>query len=718
MSRIWGIALVALVGCGGVVTVTGDGGNPPDSGAPDMGLPPPLVITKVDLLFAIDNSASMGDKQDLLASSMPVLVSRLLNPNCVSTVITTCTQASDCASMGPSAACNIYGNGGAGQCFMAGDSGGVTQCKTIPSSAPEFPPVHDLHVGIVSSSLGGGGSPDVCVVTGSDPTHLDDQGHLLNRTVATNGLMDGPPVKNAMPLDGSGGNFLAWLPAGFPQNAGAPPPDVTTYSDGQQMQLSSDLASLVEGVQQHGCGLEAQLESWYHFLVQPDPWQSIDLNAESPPQAQLNGVDATLLKMRHDFLRPDSLVVVVQVTDEEDSWSDPLWFGGYGWTSRTQQVPGGPGQGAGPRGTSECDLPVNTNTSPPSGGPNDPDCQSCMFPSAMKPQAGVPIGSDPNCQACAGGASTCPQPGWYTPASPSVPIVAADGLNARYSRQFMRRKYGYDNQHNYHRYVDGLQSAMVPDRNNESHGGMNGAEGDNSQYAPTRNCVNPLYAQSLPDGTDTSAGALCQLTPGPRVASMVFYATLGGVPNGLLTDSSGNFKLNLGANDWAAILGANPDYYDFDGLDPHMIQSTAPRASLQQPGSTYSLGTDPVNGREWNTLTSAGAIDLQYACTFDLPAPKDCTAPENANACDCSNNAATAPDGPPLCDPATRTNQVKGKVYPQSRYQLVAKALGGQSVVASLCPTNTTGATTAPTYGYNGAMNAIVNRLQATLHRQ
>ena len=56
--------------------------------------------------------------------------------------------------------------------------------------------------------------------------------------------------------------------------------------------------------------------------------------------------------MRHDFLRPDSLVAIIQLTDEEDSWSDPLWLGGYGWTSRTNQFPGGPA-GAGPRGTHE-----------------------------------------------------------------------------------------------------------------------------------------------------------------------------------------------------------------------------------------------------------------------------------------------------------------------------------------------------------------------------
>jgi hypothetical protein len=278
----------------------------------------------------------------------------------------------------------------------------------------------------------------------------------------------------------------------------------------------------------------------------------------------------------------------------------------------------------------------------------------------------------------------------------------------------MRQKYGYDNQHNYNRYVDGLRSPTVPDRNNESH--------DASNYAPNRNCTNPLFAENLPDGSDTSPATLCMLSPGPRTPDLVFYAIIGGVPNQLLTDSNGNFKLDLADSDWQAILGQDPDHYVFDGIDPHMIQSTAPRAGLlpqdAPPTGAYNLGSDPVQGREWNTLTSTAAIDLQYACTFDLPAPKDCTATANQGACDCTGTAASAPDGPPLCDPTTRTTQTKGKSYPQSRYQLVAKALGSQAVVASICAQNVTGSTSSPTFGYNGAMQAIVNRLKNALSGQ
>jgi hypothetical protein len=681
-------------------------------------------IDKVDLLFAIDNSASMGDKQDLLAAAVPILVDRLLNPNCVATATTgpgsTCATAADCTSLGANAQCDVTGNSGQGQCFLGGDN---SACSTFPNTKVEFDAVHDMHVGIVSSSLGGA-VPDTgtCNPTASnDPTHQNDQGHLLNRTY--NGTTEGT-VPNAAPTDNNGGNFLAWLPSANPKNAQKPLPNVTPYTNGDSAPFVADFQSLVEGVQQHGCGLEAQLESWYRFLIQPDPYNTIDFTTGGVPQASLDGVDATLLKMRHDFLRPDSLVAIIQLTDEEDSWSDPLWLssspstvsGGYGWTSRDGNFPGGPtgGIGAGPRGTSDCDQPVNVNTTPPSGGPNDPNCVSCAFPQSNKPN-GQSIGSDANCTSCAPGDTNCPVKGWYTPAAPGVAFTAADGLNVRYGYQYSRQRYGLDSQHNILRYVDGLRSTSVPDSAHEVH--------DYQSYGSTvKNCTNPLFAASLPDGSDTSSGALCALPAGTRTPDLVFYALIGGVTNSLLKDKNGNFKLDLSSDDWTAILGADPDHYVLDGIDPHMIESIAPRANLPPPSTTYNLGSDPDNGREWNTLSSGAAIDLQYACTFTLPKAKDCTAPANLGACDCQSSPGTTttdPGGPPLCDVATRTSQIKGKAYPTIRELRVAKAMGAQAVVASLCAEDTNPADVAsPTYGYNPAMQAIVNRLKAALGGQ
>ena len=661
--RILSIAAVCIVAVG-CLTRPVTGGDPTTKAVVFDELSQ-TAIDKVDLVFAIDNSASMGDKQDLLAAAVPVLVNRLLNPNCVDSGAT-CKLASDCtAALGASAQCDTSANNGAGACFVGGDNqGGANQCSTIPSTKPEFPPVHDLHVAIVSSSMGGGGSPDVCVPDGADSTHQDDHGWLLNRTTSNT------PVANANPVSPPGGNFLAWLPPSDPKNEGKPAPNVTPYATSTQ--LVSDFQSLVSGVQQHGCGLEAQLESWYHFLVQPDPWQSITRGNDGV--ASYQGIDTNLLKMRHDFLRPDSLVAIVQLTDEEDSWSDPMWGGGHGWVTRTNSFPGGPDSaGTGPRGTHECDT-----------NPNDPDCTSCAFASdeATKPVSGALIKDDPNCTSCAGGTNNCPKPGWYTSAQSKPPIAAADGLNVRYSEQLMKRRYGFDNQHAIQRYVDGLRSTTVPDRDHESH--------DHDNYAPNRNCVNPLFALQLPDGTDTSAATLCGDIKHPNVLrspNNVFYALIGGVPNDLVD----------GAPQWQKILGANPDQGDTTGIDPRMIESMTPRAGVQG---------------EWNTLSSGASIDYEYACTFDLPKQRTCTSGDSS--CDCQGVV----DGPPLCMSAGSTTQVKGKAYPTIRELRVAKGLGDQAVVASLCAKVVSGSTSDPAYGYNPAMQAIVNRLKKSLAQQ
>ncbi|HEY2366922.1 MAG TPA: hypothetical protein VGH87_11070, partial [Polyangiaceae bacterium] len=154
-------------------------------------------IDKVDLLFAIDNSASMGDKQDLLALAVPVLVGRLLNPNCVDPDTThTCKVAADCTALGANADCDTAGNTGTGQCFVPGDNKGADQCSTLTGTKAEFPPVHDMHIGIVSSSLGprlgdqvGNGMGGACIGTSTItiagsmvPNHNDDQAHLLSRS--------------------------------------------------------------------------------------------------------------------------------------------------------------------------------------------------------------------------------------------------------------------------------------------------------------------------------------------------------------------------------------------------------------------------------------------------------------------------------------------------------------------------------------------------------
>ena len=636
------VATVALLGaCGGRTPLGTRSQDAGETDADDAGPPKLTTSNKADVLFAIDNSGSMGDKQEILNASIPYFINRLLDPYCI--------VANDPATP-PVAA-----------------SGGNCPSGTVR----EFAPFVDVHVGIVTSSMGGGGAVDICKPDAKNPipalanfnTHNDDKGHLINRkrpdlkNPAPSGIED--PVTNAVPLDHDGGNFLAWLPA-VPQNAKQPDPNVPKEPDSAT--CIGDFQDLTNGVQELGCGLEAQLESWYRFLVQPDPWDSITIDNSNPGKAQLVGTDSTLLKQRHDFLRPDSLVLIVQLTDEEDSWSDPLALAGRGWVTRTLHYPGNPIGQTLPRPTHECLDPVDPNN-PTKTGPSNPDCTSCGFV-GNKPIAGTPIASDPNCQASCGANCT----GYYT--------LQDDGINVRYTND-MKRRYGLDPQFPVQRYVDGLSSRTVPDREGEHKGGA-------GSYLGTKDCTNPLFAASLPsDGN----GELCKLPDGPRGAGLVYYLVIGGVPWQLLAvdpfATTAPLKSSLTDQDWTRIVGKDPSTYQTDGIDPHMIESTLPRASLPPPSANDA--TDPVHGREWNTHTSPVGIDLQYACTFPLTTTKDCNDPQFVASCDCQG-PATSPDGPPLCDPQNRSTQIRGKAYPTIRELRVAKGLGAQGVVASICP--------------------------------
>ena len=106
-----------------------DPGDPPD----DPGSSSTEPATKVDLLFMIDNSISMSDKQEVLRAAVPDLVARLVNPVCVDTE---------------------------GNQYPAPPEGSTT-CPDGPEGQPltqEFNPIRDINIGIVSSSLGDGGA--------------------------------------------------------------------------------------------------------------------------------------------------------------------------------------------------------------------------------------------------------------------------------------------------------------------------------------------------------------------------------------------------------------------------------------------------------------------------------------------------------------------------------------------------------------------------------
>ncbi len=606
-------SMALVVACGARTPLLVDQGEDVAGAGPGSVIPRHTKpADKIDLLFMIDNSSSMADKQELLKQAVPDLVNRLVNPKCVD----------------PGDPNKVLGTSRGSECTVG---------------ELEFPAVHDLHVGIVTSSLGGRGS-DSCPEQSSphDPSllaHDNDRGHLINR-----GGTDEHIIADALPS-----NFLAWAPA-IGRTGDEPDPGTVSLQD--PARFAVDFQDLVTGVHEYGCGYEAQLESWYRFLIQPDPYREI--RVEAGRRATLVGVDDVILKQRHDFLRPDSLVAIILLTDENDSTVDPLSLDGEGWKYVNRQFPGS-STGGSPRPTAACAV-----------SPQDAACRSCLSPSAAH---------DPSC-------------------SPLYYARAEDPSNARLFH--MKERFGVDPQFPVERYVNALTSPTVPSRAGEHLEGK-------PDYVGTRDCSNPLFSTNLP--TDPR-GELCQLKRGPRALDLVYFAVIGGVPNTLLHfDPTSPERSKLDDGDWLRILGRDPLRYDFSGLDPHMVESIAPRPGLPAPDAPDL--SDPIHGREWDTKKG----DLQYACTFTLPAPKDCTQGTVALACDCARGKAT-----PLCDPQNPNIQIRGKAYPPVRELAVTRALKEQGIVASLCPIHSTPATADdPLYGYRPAMKTIIDRLKLGL---
>ena len=412
------------------------------------------------------------------------------------------------------------------------------------------------------------------------------------------------------------------------------PTGVLTY--GPNSDLSSFISNanaLVTASIGAGCGLEAQLESAYRFLVQPDPWESVTV---SKAIASYVGTDSELIAQRKAFLRPDSLVVIVLVTDEDDSTADPRSVGGQGWAFMNSTFPGSTQlradgqQTTAPRATSVC----ATN-------PGSADCTSCG-------RAGSCNSSDPACQKLRADPNCAMTGGYYRPEE--------DSLNTRFVR--MKQRFGVDPQFPISRYIDGFSNRRVPNRDGEH----TVSSGLMSDYLGTGNCTNPLFAATLPS---SSAEELCNLPVGPRGKSLVVFAVIGGVPPALVGASP----------DWQAIIGKNPAAYDYTGLSPYMIPSVTPRVGLHPPSSTRGeVGTDAINGREWTT----NGGDLQYACIYNRKVTLSCLATDNN--CDCADAASN----PPICG-ADLGDEPRDKAYPATRELQVAAALGDRGVVGSVC---------------------------------
>ena len=350
------LAFVALAAPG-----CGDDAEPTTPTGPEPFGPAP----RVDILLNVDNSRGMADKQEVLAAAIDDLVMPLLNPPCV-------------------------------------DGGGAV--VTVPETPYDGCPdgssrlharIADLHIGVISSSIGSGGG-NACLRNETSPT-VDDRGHLLARSNAD--AADDLPTY-------AGKGFLVWDPRGE-----ASPP-----GEGIAGLLTASLRNMVVGVGQRGCGYEAPLESWYRFLVDPAPYETLAVvDGVATPQ----GVDQVLLQQRADFVRPDSILLVLSLSDENDcSFKEfgQFWYGG--------QISQNGAAYHLPRARQECGV-----------DPNDPCCKSCGSPPGECPE-------DPMCD---------------------VPLSDdEDNVNIRCFDQ--RRRYGIDFLYPVDRYIAALSAPTIEDR--------------------------------------------------------------------------------------------------------------------------------------------------------------------------------------------------------------------------------------------------------------
>ncbi|HVU04878.1 MAG TPA: hypothetical protein VHE30_24175 [Polyangiaceae bacterium] len=600
----------------------------------------PKSVTAIDLLFMIDNSASMADKQAVLAEAVPDLVKRLVQPNCV---------VKDTGE--------IQARGADGKC---------------PAGAPqEFDPVEDIHIGVITSSLGAHGADNQCDGSAvSDPVgseEVDDHGHLLGtrpRFLST-GVGGGPA-----PLLAAQG-FLNWNPESVP---------------GQTVDaLSSAFQTMTTRAGESGCGYEAQLESVYRFLVDPAPYDKITLGACGQAIcARPEGIDRELLNERAAFLRPNSLVAVMLLTDENDC---SIRDSGQGYIAGDLSVDRN-GNTAMYKASSIC----ATN-------PNDRCCYSCgqTAPSNCPPE--------PNC-------------GRYK--------EDEDDTNLRCFEQ--QRRFGFDFLYPTARYVNALQKRQICT-----------SRADVDATDPSQ-CPD-LDEDGNPDVVSNP------LFLGGRSATSVFLAGILGVPwqdiqakekpdgTGTWPDGELHYMTAKQLEEgkiWDRILG-NPHPPDRGApilpLDGLMVESTMPRAGTDVngkliPGPNAALSeTNGINGHDWNAAPS----DLEYACIF--PLPRDGSG-KNFRTCsdDLDSNCDCTPPGidgkSPLCqNPATGEyghDQYYAKAYPGLRELSVLQDFGDNAIVASICARNLEkpsdpNTPVAQDYGYRPAVDALVDRLKDQL---
>jgi hypothetical protein len=593
-------------GDAGGTTSAGTGGMSGFGGLPVLPLEPvgpQQKSAQLDVLFVVDNSANMADKQAVLAKSVPVFVQHLVNPPCLDAQ---------------------------GKPVAVQPASGAAACG---SGTRQFTPVTDLHLGVITTSLGSHGGV-VCSTPGAGETdsHLDDQAELI------------PSKRTAV---------ASYMSSGFASfDAAGKTGDLDANAVATQTQ------AMITAAGETGCGYEAPLEAMYRFLVDPEPPVSVvQVNNASTPM----GINQDLLTQRAAFLRPNSSVAVVVLTDENDC---SIVDEGVGWfVGATSHMP---------KATAAC----ATN-------PNDACCRSCAENEQTPPAGCTPLAVDANCEGAPAGSYNT----WDN---------LGDSLNLRCFDQMQR--FGFDLLNPLDRYSVGLTNAMVYDRS--------GALVQN----PLLSSASGSRSASLISVSFIIGAPWQDLATDPSLASPTALVVLD--PTSVVSEKR-----------WPMLVG-DPTH-NVPPSDPFMVESIQPRTGMNpvtsiaiSPVASLNPTANAINGHEQNVPEND---DLQYACTFKLPVAKPCAPGSN---CPCAASASgdqssVAAANSPVCQPPAggpaSTTAYYAKAYPGARELLLAQTLGDRATPASICPKVTVTGEDDASFGYVPALDALARRIAVTL---
>jgi hypothetical protein len=203
-----------------------------------------------------------------------------------------------------------------------------------------------------------------------------------------------------------------------------------------------------------------------------------------------------------------------------------------------------------------------------------------------------------------------------------------------------------------------------------------------------------------------------------RGPGLVFFATITGVPWQAIArrneqgipDLSRGFKnhAELTAEKAYGALVGDPDKNQ-PPSDPLMQESVAKRSGTSPFTGVKLPGTpgthNAVNGWDRNIPNND---DLQYACIFPL-------SPSSPTGSDCGFGCSNDPDcDNPLCSSGDKSEQVNAKAYPGLRELAVARGVGAQGILGSICPAEVEDKS-SPIYGYRPAVATLADALALRL---